>query len=141
MIYGAYSPLVTLGATWREDITFVQDDGAPLDLTGAHVVAHLHAAIPRRSGSAPSPAPVLELCTPGFRATPPAFPSIEGWSVPTPTNGRMLLEVAPEDFWVVSPTNLKRKLRWSIMLAFSSGVYIPVVQGKVGFLVNTTVLT
>lgn len=140
MIYGAYSPKVTLGATWREDITFVQSNGVPLDLTGAHVVAHLHAVMPARDAGSPSPAPTLELTTPGFRAEPPAFPSFEGWSIPVPESGRILLAVPPGELWVVSPANRRAKMRWSVM-AIVGGEVIPIVQGRALFMPNTTVLS
>ncbi len=81
----------------------------------------------------------MEITTAGYYVTPPAY-AVAGFSVPTPTNGTILLSIGPGAFWRASPLNAKRSLVWSIVLVNASGYVIPVVSGKVAFLPNNTVL-
>jgi hypothetical protein len=138
--FGAYSPKVPLGTTWEESLVLEDADGNVIDLTGYDVVAQLHTSPPSRNEETGAGSePVLEITTAGFYDTPEDY-VVEGFSVPDPDDGTILLLVAPEDFWRVSPANRRAKLVWSIMLVNDVGYTIPVVAGKVAFLPNNTVL-
>lgn len=138
--FGQYSPSVPLGTTWEESILLEDELEAPIDLTGYSVRAQLRTAIPETSGGAATTDPLLEITTAGYYGTPPAWPVVEGFSVPTPANGTLLLALAPNDYTdVVSPSNAKTKLVWDVRLVNGSGYTIPVVNGKPTFLPRVTV--
>lgn len=139
--FGSYSPAVPLGLTWEETIVLEDAGGTPIDLTGYAVRAQLREAVPviDETGQ-PLDVPVIELTTAGYYATMPAWPVVEGFSVPTPTNGTLLLAVPAPDTWVASADNAKRKLVWDVRLVNpDTGYAIPVVQGKVTLLPAVTV--
>ena len=148
-LFGSYSPDVPLDLSWNESITLEDSTGTAIDLTGFAVRAQLRAVVPLLDPMTelPTTAPLLELTTPGYYGpTPPevpvpTWPYYEGFTVPTPTNGTILLAVPPGSFSAaVSPTNVKTKLYWDIRLAnVSTGYTIPVVSGKVVFLPAVTI--
>lgn len=139
--FGNYSPKVPLGTTWEESLVLEDFNGDPIDLTGYDVVAQLHLVFPARDPSTGAllDEPLLEITTPGFHVTPPDY-SVEGFSVPTPADGTILLSLAPDVVWSLSPSNSKQKLFWSVLLVNDVGYTIPVVTGKVTMLTNATVL-
>lgn len=138
--FGSYSPVVPLGTTWEESIVLEDEHGTPIDLTGYQVRAQLRATIPTLASGSPTTQPIFELTTAGYYATAPAWPVIEGFSVPTPTNGTILLLAPAAQFTpLASPTNAKTKLVWDIRLVNGSGYTIPVVSGAVVFLPARTV--
>ena len=112
--FSSYSPTVPISATWEETLVFQDEDDVAVDLTGYVVDAQLRATL---TGTT-----VLNLTTTGGH-----------WSIPTPTNGTLLLTVIPETLSaLLSSTEIKRKLYWAIALRRSSDNYrIPLVQGKV----------
>lgn len=132
--FGEYSPAVQLGVTWEESIVIEDETFAAVDLTGYSAYAQLRAVVPATdpvTGDATTD-PVLELTTPGYYGTPPAWPTFEALSIPAPTDGTILLRLDVDDLWTASPANAKRKLVWSIVLVNTiTGYAIPVVQGKV----------
>lgn len=140
--FGSYSPAVPLGITWEESLVLEDESGAAIDLTGYAVRAQLRDAVPvvdDLSGEAVTD-PVIEVTTPGYYTDPPAWPLVEGFSVPTPADGTILLTVAPDDTWKCSPDNAKRKLVWDIRLVNTITAYaIPVVSGKVSMLPGVTI--
>jgi hypothetical protein len=133
--FGSYSPAVPLGTTWEEELQLLQPDGVtPVDLTGYAVRASLRLEpAARDADTEQGDAPLLELTTPDFYGTAPAWPVIEGWSIPEPTNGTVLLRVDVPDVWKLSPENAKRKLRWSVVLvdATDDDYTLPFVSGRV----------
>lgn len=140
--FGSYSPIVPLGVTWEESIELADENGDAIDITGYAVRAQLREAIPEvdpDTGAALA-VPVLELTTASYYATAPTWPVFEAFTVPTPTNGTILLTVEAGDTWTGSPDNAKRKLVWDIRLVNpSTGYAIPVVLGKVTFTPARTV--
>lgn len=112
--FGSYSPTVPVATTWEESITFEDESGAAVDLTGYVVEAQLR---PTKLSTA-----VLNLTT-----------ALGHWSIPTPANGTVLLTVTPETIApLLAATQLKRKLYWGIALRRSADNYrIPLVEGKV----------
>lgn len=138
--FGTYSPSVPLGITWEESLVLQDEAGVPIDLTGYAVRAQLRDAAPVVAGGVAASAPVLELTTAGYYATLPAWPVVEGFNVPTPANGTILLAVSPADTWLASPTNARRKLVWDVRLVNkTTGYAVPVVQGSVLLLQAKTV--
>lgn len=138
--FGSYSPAVPLGVTWEESLTLQDETGAPIDLTGYAVRAQLSKAVPALAAGVATPAPVFELTTPGYYDVAPAWPVIEGFSIPDPTNGTILLAVSAADTWLASPSNAKAKYVWDIRLVNSeTGYAIPVVSGGVAFLPARTI--
>lgn len=140
--FGSYSPAVPLNTTWQETITMMQSDGVtPIDLTGLSVHAQLRTIVPVSVAGVPTTVPVLELTTAGFYSSAPAWPVYAGFSVPTPANGTILLNVPQSNFsTLVSPTNAKVKLAWDIKLVDKiTGFVQPAVSGKVVFLSAVTV--
>lgn len=138
--FGTYSPSVPLGITWEESLLLEDETGAAIDLTGYAVRAQLRDAVPAVAAGVAATDPVLELTTAGYYATLPAWPVVEGFSVPTPTNGTILLAVSSVDTWTGSPTNARRKLVWDVRLVNTSTDYsIPVVQGSVLMLQARTI--
>ncbi len=139
--FEVYGPVVPLGATWEEEIQLTDANEDPIDLTGYDVRSQLRVAVPVVAEGAATTAPILELTTADFYDTDPDWPVVAGWSIPSPTNGTMLLAVAPGDFTdVVSPVNAKVKLFWDVRLVNKvTGYTIPVVTGKAVFLPRTTV--
>jgi hypothetical protein len=140
--FGSYSPAVPLGITWEESLVLEDETGAAIDLTGYAVRAQLRDAVPvvdADTGAAVTD-PMIEVTTPDYYTVLPAWPVVEGFSVPTPANGTILLAVAPADTWTCSPDNAKRKLVWDIRLVNdSTGYAIPVVNGKVSMLPGVTI--
>lgn len=140
--FGDYSPVVPLGVTWEESITFQDEAGTAIDLTGYAVRAQLREDIPDvdpDTGDAIED-PVLEITTASYYGTAPAWPVLEAFSVPDPTTGTIELSVAAADTWTASPDNAKRKLYWDVRLVNpNTGYAVPVVQGKVAFLPARTV--
>lgn len=138
--FGTYSPSVPLGITWEESLMLDDEVGAPVDLTGYAVRAQLRDAVPVVASGVAAADPVLELTTAGYYATPPAWPVVEGFSVPTPANGTILLAVPAAETWTASPTNARRKLVWDVRLVNkTTGYSIPVVQGSVLLLQARTI--
>lgn len=139
--FGSYSPAVPLGTTWEESIALEDENGDAINIADYDVRAQLREELALRdadTGNAAADA-VLELTTPGHYATPPAWPVFEALSVPSPANGTILLKLDVDDLWTASPTNERRKLFWSIVLVNpDTGYVIPVLKGKVSFLVATT---
>jgi hypothetical protein len=140
--FGSYSPAVPLGITWEESLVLEDENGTAIDLTGYAVRAQLRDAVPvvdAVTGAAVT-VPVIEVTTQAYYTVVPAWPVVEGFSVPTPANGTILLAVAPADTWKCSPNNAKRKLVWDIRLVnTSTGYAIPVVNGKVSMLPGVTI--
>lgn len=131
--FGSYSPVVPLGVTWEETIVLENEDGVPVDLTGYAVRAQLYVEAPERdpvTGVA-IVAPVMEITTADYYATPPAWPVVVGWTVDDPTDGMLKLRIDVADLWTLSPNNEKAKLRWSVLLVDDAGYAIPTVQGAV----------
>ena len=140
LLFGSYSPVVPLDTSWQETIQLLQPDGVtPVDLTGYAVRAQLRPLVPASSNGVPTTNPVVEFTTPGYYVSPPAWPVVTGFSIPTPTNGTFYLSVTSAQYsTLVSPTNAKVKLYWDIKLV--NGSYIqPVVSGKVVFMPAVTV--
>lgn len=138
--FGTYNPAVPLGTTWEESLILEDANGNAINITGFDVRAQLHEAVPGRAGSEALPVPVLELTTEDFYSTAPAWPVLEAFSVPTGTDGRILLRVEADDTWLASPGNTKRKMQWDIRLVNkATGYVIPVVSGVVAFLPARTV--
>jgi len=137
--FGSYSPVVPSNTTWQEQITFTDDDGAPIDLTGLKVHSQIRVAAPVAAAGVPVTDPVLELTTTAFYGSPPAWPVYEGWSVPTPTNGTMNLNVPRDTFLpLLNPTNTKVKYVWDVVVVASDGTIQPIVNGKVVCLPGNT---
>lgn len=111
--FGTYSPRVSIATTWEETLVFEDENGDAVDLTGYVVEAQLRLTLTSLT----------------------ALNLTSEWSIPTPTNGTILLEVAPEDFADLLPaTSNKKKYRWSIVLRRSSDDYrIPLAKGTVTF--------
>lgn len=112
--FGSYSPTVPTSVTWEETLVFEDENGDAVDLTGYVVEAQLRATL--------DDAAVLNLTT--------------QWSIPTPTNGTILLAIEPEDFADCFPAagEAKSKYLWSIVLRRESDDYrIPLAKGKVTF--------
>lgn len=138
--FGTYSPCVPLGITWEESLVLEDETGAPIDLTGYAVRAQLRDAIPVVAGGMAATDPVLELTTAEYYTTLPTWPVVEGFSVPTPADGTILLAVPGPDTWAASPTNARRKLVWDVRLVNkTTGYSIPVVQGSVLMLQARTI--
>jgi hypothetical protein len=140
--FGSYSPAVPLGLTWEETLVLTDDAGTAIDLTGYAVRAQLRDEVPVVDDVSGEPLtdPVMELTSAGYYATAPAWPVVEGFSIPTPADGTMLLAVPADDTWTLSPDNAKRKLVWDVRLVNpDTGYAIPVVQGKVTLLPARTV--
>ncbi|GEM_PF-4461266 len=140
--FGNYSPAVPLGVTWEESLQILDDANLPVDLTGYAVRAQLRESAPLVDAVSGTPIsdPIFEITSTGFYAVSPVWPVVEGFSVPVPSNGTILLSVAGADTWKGSPTNIKTKLRWSLVLVNPVTKYaIPVVSGKVAFLPADTV--
>lgn len=140
--YGSYSPVVPLDTTWQETIQLLQADGVtPVDLTGLDVRIQLRTAVPTVAGAVQTPAPTLEFTTPGYYSVAPVWPKYEDVSIPTPTNGTILLNADTSHFsGLVSPTNAKVKLYWEVKLVNKTTDFIqPVVNGKVVFLSAVTI--
>lgn len=131
--FGSYSPAVPLGVTWEETLQLTDADGNAVDLTGYGAQAQLRTELPVVADDE-VPAPVFELTTADFNATPPAWPVVEGITIPAPQDGRILIRVDVDDLAMASPTNAKRKLLWELRLVNDDGYAIPVVNGKVVFL-------
>ena len=138
--FGNYSPAVPLGVTWEESLVLEDEAGTPIDLTGYDVRAQLRLAVPAVAAGVADTDPVLELTTAGYYGTPPAWPVVQGFTVPEPTNGTIVLTVPASDTWTISPTNAKRKLVWDMRLVNkATGYAIPVVQGAVSALPARTI--
>lgn len=137
--FGTYSPVVPLGTTWEESLVLEDADGTPINITGYDVRAQLYSMRPVRVAGEPDPLPVLELTTPAFYVTAPAWPVFEGFSIPEGDDGRILLRLDAADTWTASPDNTKRKLLWDVRLVDASGYTIPVVTGAVVFLPARTI--
>lgn len=140
--YGSYSPVVPLDITWQETIQLLQPNGAtPVDLTGLDVRIQLRSAVPTVAGSVQTPTPTLEFTTPGYYGVAPAWPKYEDVTIPSPTNGTIILNADSTHFSaIVSPTNAKVKMYWEIKLVNKITGYIqPVVNGKVVFLPAVTI--
>lgn len=140
--FGSYSPAVPLGLTWEESILLEDEDHTPVDLTGYAVRAQLRDAVPVVDDVSGEPIdePVIELTTAGYYAVMPEWPVVEGFTVPTPANGTLLLAVPAPETWLASADNAKRKLVWDVRLVNpDTGYAIPVVSGKVTFLPAVTV--
>jgi hypothetical protein len=131
--YGSYSPVIPVNVAWEESIELTDEDDVAIDLTGYDVRAQIYADYPVRdpdTGLAETE-PVLELTTADYYAVAPAWPVVEGWSVPTPTNGILLLQVLVEDLWQLNETNQRRiQYVWDVQLVNDAGYSIPVVSGK-----------
>ncbi len=140
--FGSYSPVVPLNTTWQETIQLLQDDGVtPIDLTGLAVHAQLRPIAPLSAAGIPTTIPIIEFTTTGFYSPAPSWPVVVAFTVPTPTNGTILLNVPQSDYSaIVSPTNAKAKLAWEVRLVnLSTGYVQPVLAGKIVFLPAVTV--
>lgn len=130
--FGTYNPAVPLGVTWEETLQLTDAADDPIDLTGYGAQAQLRDELPVvDDGDAPPP--VLELTTLGYYDAPAGY-VVEAITIPSPTDGRILIRVSVADLVLASPTNAKRKLRWELRLVNDDGYAIPVVGGKVVFL-------
>lgn len=137
--FGSYSPVVPSNTTWQESITLQDQNGVPVDLTGLKVHAQLRAIVPASAAGVPTTNPILELTTASFYVTAPAWPIYAGLSVPTPTNGTLVLNVPRDTFLpLINPTNIKVKLFWDVVLVGADGTIQPVVSGKCVFLPGVT---
>lgn len=137
--FGSYSPVVPSNTSWQETITLQDEDNQPVDLTGLAVHAQLRIAVPVSAAGVPTTDPVLELTTADFYGSAPAWPVYEGWSIPTPTDGTLVLNVPRDTFLpLVNPTNTKVKLVWDVVLVGTDGTIQPVITGKCVFLPGVT---
>lgn len=140
--FGSYSPVVPLGLTWEESLSLEDETGVPVDLTGYSVRAQLRADVPAVdpvTGVAGTE-PLMEITTAGYYSATPAWPVVEGFSIPSPTSGTILLAVPAASTLICSPNNTKQKLVWDVRLVNKSTSYaIPVVTGKVLLLPRVTV--
>lgn len=128
-LYGQYSPAVPLSTTWKESMTYLDADGAPVLLDGLHIVAQLRETLP----TTPTPEdPILEITTVGYRDVAPGWPVVEGFSV---AGNVIALELLRAQFAaIVSPTNARAKLLWQVLAVNkSTGYGVPIVEGKVSF--------
>ena len=140
--FGSYSPAVPLGLTWEETLVLEDEAGTPIDLTGYAVRAQLREAVPVVDPltGLPLDVPVLEVTTAGYYAVMPAWAVVEGFSVPTPADGTILLAVPAPETWTASADNTKRKLVWDVRLVNPATDYaVPVVNGKVTLLPGVTI--
>jgi hypothetical protein len=139
-LFGQYSPVVPSNTTWQEQITFVDEDTKePVDLTGLDVRSQIRTANPVAAAGVPTTDPLLELTTPDYYGTPPEWPVYEGWSIPDPTSGTMILVVPRDTFLpVLNPTNVKVKYVWDVVLVGADGTIQPIISGKPLFLPGTT---
>jgi hypothetical protein len=114
--FGSYSPVVPVATTWEEEIVFQDEDGVAVDLTGYVVESQLRPDLDSES--------VLDLTS-----------TAGDWSVPTPTNGTILLKVAPEAIVDLVPEGEKKaKYLWATVLRRANDNYrIPLVTGKPTF--------
>jgi hypothetical protein len=139
--FETYSPTVQLGVSWDEQLELVDSDGVAVDISDYDVVAQFHADTPARDSGAAVPDPVFELTTASYHAEAPDYPSFTGFVVDAPETGVIELFMTPTDLWTASPTNVKNKLRWSVVLVNDAGYTIPVASGRVTFLPNNTVIS
>ena len=134
--FGQYSPVVPQSVDWEETIQLVDENGDPIDITGYDVRAQFYVNKPIRNaltGKATVP-PIVEITSAGYYLSPPGWTVIEGASIPDGTDGTLLSHVEVADLWQFSPTNLKSKYYWSILLVNPDTLYaIPVVQGRPTF--------
>jgi hypothetical protein len=139
--FGEYSPEVPLGTTWREVFRFLDDAGAPVDLTGFVVRSQVRAAEVLRdpdTGLGDSD-PLMELITDASLYSPaPAWPLHEAFELgldedtPDPTDGYIRQRVEAADTWALSPTNVLALLFWDIELVDpdDTNCVIPLVEGR-----------
>ncbi len=132
--YGDYAPTVPVNVTWEETIVLADENDDPIDLTNYHARSQIYAGEPVRdadTGLAVSP-PLLELTTTDYYTVVPDWPVYEGWSIPTPTNGAMLLAVPVAQLWLLNPTNARQvRAVWDVLLVNkATGYAIPVVKGR-----------
>lgn len=131
--FGKYSPKIPLGVTWEEPLTLEDEDEVPIDLTGYDAVIELYTAAPVRdpdTGLA-TVAPLLQITTVDYHAVAPDWPVSEGITIPTPTNGTILVSVEPSDVWLLSETNTRVRLYWAVLLVIkATGYCLPVVSGR-----------
>lgn len=139
--FGKYSPRVPLGTTWEEAMILEDAESNPIDLTGYKVIAQLYYTDPLRDPTTGKPLeePILEITTPGFHVEKPTY-SVEGFSIPDPTTGEILLTVDHNDFWHVSPTNEYIEYVWAVMLVGVGDYRVPVIRGTVKFLHNGVIV-
>jgi hypothetical protein len=111
--FATFSPRVSIACTWEESLTFLDEDRNPVDLTGYVVEAQIRATLTSAS----------------------ALNLTSEWTIPTPTDGTIVLEVAPEDFKALLPAALKKKkYLWAIVLRRTDDDYrIPLAKGSVTF--------
>lgn len=145
--FGSYSPVVPLGLTWEEFLTLYEDDGVtPVNLTGYDVRAQFWPASvknPVLAAGVPTSNPVFELTTADSYGTPPAWPVLEAYTFheDDPLTGGIDQLVDKDDLWLASPTNVKVKLFFSMVLWNPDTNYaIPVVEGYGTFLAARTIL-
>ena len=116
-----------------------ETSGAPVDLTGLSVCSQIRPASPVAAAGVPTTDPLLELTTPDYYATAPEWPVYEGWSIPEPTSGTMVLVVPRDTFLpLLNPTNVKVKYVWDVVVKAADGTIQPIVSGKPLFLPGTT---
>ena len=126
-----YSMKVVRGATWEDEFTYTDTDGVAIDLTGYS--ARMQVRQPAGAyGLTTSTTLVMELTTVDGRL-----------SLPTPTNGQLLLKVSAADTLLLNPDNLKKvKLVYSLELYVPVGVdpeyVIPLVKGGISVQGETT---
>ena len=137
--FGSYSPVIPSNTTWQESIQLVDESQRPVDLTGLKVHAQIRPAVPVTAAGVPTANPILELTTPSYYSVAPAWPVYAGLSVPSPTNGTIILNVPRDTFLpLLNPTNVRTRLAWDIVLVAAVGTIQPVVNGKCIFLPGVT---
>lgn len=127
----SYSMQVVRGATWEDEFTYTDTAGAPIDLTGYEARMQVR-TIAGQYGATTTTTLVLELSTANGQL-----------SIPTPTDGQVLLAVSAEDTWLLNPSNAKKvKLVYSLELFVPAGVdpeyVIPLVKGSITVQGETT---
>ncbi len=114
--FGSYSPCVFLSVNWTETIQLFTDPNStsPMDITGFAVRAQLRPTnTPLIDPITGIPAPVLELTTPSFYMSPPAYPVLPAFTIIDAPNGIIGLEVNADDIIAnVSATSAPQFLFW-----------------------------
>lgn len=115
--FGYYSPTVPAGTTWEEELTVVDPDGVPVNLTGYVGRMHLRTTLAAAS-------PSLELTSANGRLT-----------IPDPVNGVLRITVAEADMSALLQAGARRAtFLYDLELRnenVSPHYVIPIIQGRV----------
>lgn len=134
--FGDIRMQVPLGVTWEQQFQ-VLDDGGPIDISGYAVLAQIRNDASLITNGVPNTPPVMELTTPAYHASAPAWPSFEAFAITAPTAGQFSLRVDIDDLWTVSPDNESVVLCWAIVLV-DGGYRAPVIEGDIAFIKEIT---